>query len=64
LGEVRRGLGTLRLVALVELVAAAKKCGRRPVTTFCNMFTVPMTAWVGSPFEELRGAIAWYARKT
>jgi hypothetical protein len=64
----------LGLVANVELVAergpfesiaTANRCGRRPVTIFCSMFTVPITACVGSPLElELSGAIAWYARKT
>src|SRR3954463_2945796 len=28
------------------------------------MFTVPKTAWVGSPLGLVSGAMAWYARKT
>ena len=38
-------------------MATARRCGLRSFTTFCSMFTVPMTAWVTSPLLFESGAI-------
>lgn len=42
-----------------ESMATASMWGRRSPTTFCSMFTVPSTAWVGSPRVLERGGSAW-----